>query len=413
MTGPDLLRPQPVGVLPLPAGGLLLPDVPGAAELVGELALGIVPTAWPAGCEFFGAAAAGDVDGALGLLDGALLDGDGDPVLRFDRFVLDPTPESYVALRAELEEPLLTLLEAAAFTAGLRDDAPGADGVDGELRAVVLLTAAADAVEHHGADRAIALLREAVDAARPVLPALAAQLMGTLAGFAHPDEAPQRYADALALLPYGHQTQVRAELLYDRGSALQSVAAGRGGMLKEAVRCYQQALVVFRRETHPQLFAEAQTNLALCHLATPMVEAGDRLRLGIAVQALRDALTVWTREEHPAEWASVTLNLANALQYLPSTHQQENLAEAVDHYEELLALRDPAVDPLGAARVLANQGNALAHLGIVDHAETKLVAARDLFLAGGDQASAEAVGVTLVELEAVRLVTRPLVGEHA
>jgi tetratricopeptide (TPR) repeat protein len=395
-----LLRPQPVGVLPLPAGGLLLPDVPGAADVVAAVARGIVPTICPDGLAFYALALNGDVDGALALIAGA-----DDPVLRLDAFVIDPSPERYFALRTELTGELRVLLDAAAFTAGLLDQAPDAVDVDGELLAVVLLTQAADALEHRTSSEAAALLELAVDAARPVLPALAAQLLGTLADL-EPQDAPRRYAEALALLPTGAQTQVRAELLYGRGVALQSTADGRAGVLKEAVRCYQQALVVFRRDTHPQLFAEAQTNLALCHLATPMVEAGDALRLGIAVQALRDALTVWDRESFPLQWASVTLNLANALQYLPSTHQQDNLAEAVDHYEELLAVRDPTVDPLGCARVLANQGNALAHLGITDHAHDKLVAAQQLFAAAGDNRSADAVVATLVELEAVRLLAQ-------
>jgi hypothetical protein len=393
-----LLRPQPVGVLPLPAGGLVVPDVPGAVEVVASLAKGIVPTSWPAGLEFFGAAAAGDLDTALAYLAGAT-----DPVLRVNAFVLAPEAARYQALRAELSGDLLALLDSAAFTAGVIDAAPEPAGLTGEVLAVVLLTRAADALEHGSSDDVRALLSAAVEASREVVPALAAQLMGTLAGF-DPDTAPQRYAEALALLPTGAQTQVRAELLYDRGIALQSNAAGRPGVLKEAVRCYQQALVVFRRESHPQLFAEAQMNLALCHLATPMAEAGDNLRLGIAVQALRDALTVWDRESFPEQWASVTLNLANALQYLPSAHQEDNLAEAVEHYEELLSVRDATTDPQGFARVLANQGNALAHLGITNHAYEKLSAARDLFVAAQDDASADAVASTLIELDAMRMV---------
>ena len=392
-----LLRPQPVGVLPLPAGGLLVPDVPGAAEVVASLAKGIVPIAWPEGLEFFEAAVAGDFDTSLAHLAGAT-----DPLLRVNAFVLAPEAARYQPLRAELSGELRALLDCAAFTAGVIDTAPDADGLTGEVLAVVLLTRAADALEHGGAKDVEALLLAAVEASREVLPALAAQLIGTLAGL-DPETAAERYAEALALLPTGAQTQVRAELLYGRGIALQSTAAGRPGVLKEAVRCYQQALVVFRRESHPQLFAEAQMNLALCHLATPMVEAGDNLRLGIAVQALRDALTVWDREGYPEQWASVTLNLANALQYLPSAHQEDNLAEAVDHYEELLSVRDVTTDPQGFARVLANQGNALAHLGITDHAYEKLTAARELFVAAQDHASADAVGNTLIELDAMRV----------
>jgi hypothetical protein len=59
------------------------------------------------------------------------------------------------------------------------------------------------------------------------------------------------------------------------------------------------------------------------------------------------------------------------------------------------------------ARLLANQGNALAHLGIGEHAVAKLRQAQELFAGAGDHSSASAVDATLAELEAVRRLTSP------
>jgi tetratricopeptide (TPR) repeat protein len=101
--------------------------------------------------------------------------------------------------------------------------------------------------------------------------------------------------------------------------------------------------------------------------------------MGIAVQSLRAALSVYRPDTHPQRWASAQLNLANALVYMPSRHQGDNLAEAIELYETVLEVRGRETDPLGRARVLANQGNALAHLGIFDHAKAKLHEARFLF----------------------------------
>ena len=67
------------------------------------------------------------------------------------------------------------------------------------------------------------------------------------------------------------------------------------------------------------------------------------------------------------------------------------LAEAVEIYEQLLPLRDPETDPLGHARLLANQANALAHLGVFLHAREKFTQSREFFLKGGDPESARAV----------------------
>ena len=97
-------------------------------------------------------------------------------------------------------------------------------------------------------------------------------------------------------------------------------------------------------------------------------------------------------------WASTQLNLANALQYLPSVHQEQNLDEAVHLYEEVLQYRDPHRDPVGYARILANQGNALGHLGVFSDARERLTQAREMFVAAGDADSVEGVDEVLASL---------------
>jgi tetratricopeptide (TPR) repeat protein len=138
----------------------------------------------------------------------------------------------------------------------------------------------------------------------------------------------------------------------------------------------------------------------------PMVEASGQLRLGVAAQSLRSALKVYTRESHPQEWASTQLNLANSLVYSPSTHPAENLAEAVELYEAVLEARDRETDPVGRARVLANQGNALAHLGMFDEAKAKLYEARFLFEELGDEESVRTVRGVLDEIARQRALLR-------
>jgi hypothetical protein len=165
------------------------------------------------------------------------------------------------------------------------------------------------------------------------------------------------------------------------------------------VRTYHVALRLLRKESQPDRYAFAHSNLALCYLSMPMTQARDTLRRGVAVQSLREALSIYTRADHPREWAAVTLNLANALQHLPTTHPVENLVEAVGMYEELLVARPVDVDPLGHARVLANQGTALAHLGIHDQARPKLAAARELFAAAGDDGAVATVDAALADVE--------------
>ena len=175
-------------------------------------------------------------------------------------------------------------------------------------------------------------------------------------------------------------------------------AVDRPDLLNKAVPHYHSALQLVWREEAPLLWASAHANLATAYLTMPMTEASSQLRLGVAAQSLRSALKVYTPEEHPEQWASVQVNLANSLVYTPSSHQTDNLVEAVNLYEAVLAARDRDTDPLGRARVLANQGNVLAHLGDFDQAKAKLYDARFLFEELGDHDSVLAVRGVLDEV---------------
>ena len=101
--------------------------------------------------------------------------------------------------------------------------------------------------------------------------------------------------------------------------------------------------------------------------------------------------------QSPELWAGATLNLANALQHVRSTHVEENLWEAVALYEEILPVLS-ARDQIRKARVLANQGNALAHLGAFSRAIPRLNEARAIFALTGDDDSTGAVDATLAEI---------------
>jgi hydrogenase maturation protease len=169
-----------------------------------------------------------------------------------------------------------------------------------------------------------------------------------------------------------------------RGFELQGTAAGDREALLEAIAAYRRAIQEgITAESDPGNFGQIQNNLGLAYLSIPAREAGDQLRYAVAVQAFRHALGVCDRDGDPDMWSSVTMNLANALQYLPSSHPEENLMQAIDAYEEVLQVRTEDRDPVAHARVLLNQANALAHLGILGPAVEKLASAREAFTRNG------------------------------
>ena len=400
-------RPQPIGALPWPAGMLLLPDTSASSAVCAELVVGTTPALWPAESEFLRLALDDDIDGAA-----ASVAGD-DLVSRYNRAVLIGGDEDWAALAAESDGELRALVDTARFSVGLLDEPPALAGTTGEVAAVVGSARASSAMERGDFAGAVADLGDAAEAADAAgSPLLAASLRLTRAELirerlADPAAAAREADAAIQRLPLTAPSELRAELQVTRALARQELAGTDRGALLAVVADLTEATKIFREDTYPEMFATINQHLALAYLVMPMSSEGDRIRVGVAVNSLRAALRVFTPETHPVAWASTQLNLANALQYLPSVHQENNLDEAVQLYEEVLQYRDAERDPLGYARILANQGNALGHLGVFGDARTRLDQARSLFDAAGDSDSVASVDEVLASLDAAKLLATP------
>lgn len=399
------VRPQPLGAFPLPLGYLLIPASPDTEAARLALLSGKLPQGWPAALRAHELALAGDRDGAL-----AALGGD-DPVSRYNRFVMDPDGvDSPGADPNELRSALGefgVLVDVVLFATGRSDVAPEVGDAAGELAAIVLSAQASKALQDGDAGAAVALLDRAAEEAATISAPLSGVLLGAAGSILNGPEAVTRFERALRAMEEAEDLRVaRAELHLALAGLLHEQAVDRPDLLNRAVPHYHSTLQLVLREEAPLLWASAHANLATAYLTMPMTEASSQLRLGVAAQSLRSALKVYTREEHPEQWASVQLNLANSLVYTPSSHQGDNLVEAVELYEEVLAARDRDVDPLGRARVLANQGNVLAHLGAFDQAKAKLYEARFLFEELGDHDSVRTVRGVLDEIARQGALTR-------
>jgi tetratricopeptide (TPR) repeat protein len=396
-------RPQPVGLFPLPLGYMLIPageDTNAARE---ELLAGRLPESWPPSLRAHELAAAGERDAAIAELQNRI-----DPVATYNRFVLDPDSVDPEKLRRELGE-FAILVDVVLFTLGRIDTPPHSDSADGEIAAALLSAEAGHALVEADVQTAIELLDRAAQAAAPVSSPLAGTLLGAAGGICRDigdAGSVTRLQQSLSELDGADGLRVaHAEIHLCLAGVLHEQAEQRPELLTTAIPHYHSALQLVRRSDAPMLWAAAHAGLAAAYLTMPMVEASSQLRLGVAAQSLRSALTVYTRTEHPQEWASVQLNLANSLVYTPSRHHRENLVEAVEVYEAVLQTRDRASDPLGRARVLANQGNVLAHLGVFDSAKAKLYEARFLFEELGEDDSVRAVRGVLDEIARQRVLS--------
>jgi tetratricopeptide (TPR) repeat protein len=397
-----LQRPQPLGLFDGPTGLLLIGEGDGVDDVLRALADGTTPTVWPTAAAAFAASRVDDIDGARARLGG-------DVVSTVNRLVLEPTAGHLADALAAIggDAHLAVVVAAAAYASGLSDDPPSPDAVDGEFAVLALTVRAARALEFKDSRGALRLLREAVPHAAQVGPVLHARVIGMLAEHVHHSQGANAtvldlYDEAIQLLTGTDLAELCAGMHLERGLVAHQMADTDRYRLVQASRSYQSALIVLSEERHPDQFALANMNNAIAILAMPMTQASDQVRLGVAVQSLRAALRVYTPATHPYEWSSSQMNLANALQYLPSKHREENLQEAVELLEEVLAVRSPRSDPMGYARVLANQANALAHLAVFEHAEAKYLEAKRLFELAGDHESAQIVDRQLEQIADTR-----------
>ncbi|MEI7546135.1 MAG: hypothetical protein WCJ53_15080 [Mycobacteriaceae bacterium] len=393
------VRPQPLGAFPLPLGYLLIPASPDTEDARLALLSGRLPD-WPDSLRAHELALAGDRDRALVALHGD------DPITRYNRFVMDPDGSDPAELRSELGE-FACLVDVVLFALGRSDTVPELGDATGELAATVLSVQASGALQDGDSEAAVTLLDRAAEQAAGVSEPLRGVLLGAAASICDGADAVSRFEGALRALDDAEDLRLaRAELHLALGGLLHEQAIDRPDLLNRAVPHYHSALQLVWREEAPLLWASAHANLAAAYLTMPMTEASGQLRLGVAAQSLRSALKVYTPEDHPEEWASVQLNLANSLVYTPSSHQGDNLVEAVNLYEAVLAARGRDTDPLGRARVLANQGNVLAHLADFDQAKAKLYEARFLFEELGDHDSVRTVRGVLDEISRQQALDR-------
>lgn len=396
---PAVTAPQPLGVFPLPTGYLLVPD--GCDEVRDALLGGRLPGHWPAAAEPLWRAQRGDVDGATRLLRErvaatARVRGGLAAVDRYNLWVLDPEAGDPAVLRSELGQwgPLVDLVEFSIGRSDQPPTLPRAATTPPELAALVL-AAQATAWGDVAPGRDVELLDQAVETARQVGAPLAALLLSAKgqAQAVHGDleAAVATFDEALALLPERALPVARAELHVCAAEACQQLGADRPELMTAAVAHLNAAVQLVTVTEQPELYAQIHSGLATLYLTMPMAQASDSLRYAVAISSLRAALQVFTPERAPQQWASTQLNLANALVYVPSVRRADHLREAVELYEAVISSRASGDDVAGLARAMANQGNALAHLGDNEAAVTRLSSALELFESVGAVTEAAAV----------------------
>lgn len=393
-----MLKRQPIGVFPGTAGFFLLPPVQNEDTIMPSLLQGFLPEPCPEEWLFFLAAIEGEpIERVTELLPNTK---EG----YFNRFILYPEKENYLKAKSMLSGDLSLLLDAVAWRLNLKQDPPLYENTTGEFRAFILATHAYEAIQNEYWVKGIQLLEEASKTVVHISPVFSARLLSEVAATKQTigmkdEHLIDFYKNALTLIKDSAFDHMKAELTFQLGTAYQELADGRKKYYLEAIKCYNKAIKTYRKDNYPETYATIHMNLALSYLAMPSNEHNHELKTATAIQSLREALRYLDKEKNPDLWSSATINLANALQYAKSSHIEDNLWEAVALYEDVLKVRKKETDSHGYARLIANQGTALSHLGAFSSAVPKLNEAKKIFEQIGDLEASKTVYEMLQEIQ--------------
>ncbi len=233
--------------------------------------------------------------------------------------------------------------------------------LDGELLAQALATSAAAEMERDNQPTARAQLKLAIAAARGASLRSLRHVVGRAKSVDSTD------GGSVSELAIGDLREAAVQLAKDANCQDCKLTSTVGSVWRFIKRqraiarvCWKPLRLPIRPALRPVgnrrslwFCSAAKTIWGLAYLSMPQVETTHQLRSGIAVQSFRRALQVLNADEHTDLWASITMNLASALVYLPSSHPQENLVQAVEFYtSRCCTLRPRAKDPGAYALVL-------------------------------------------------------------
>lgn len=124
---------------------------------------------------------------------------------------------------------------------------------------------------------------------------------------------------------------------------------------KPAINAFQDTLKIFKRDTHPEQFADIHHNLALIYSEIPTSPEEKPIWTAFCASSFKEALAVYKKEIHPYQFAMVSHNYATALMGFPEAKLHNNLNKAQGLFEDALKIRTAQDYPFERALTLTNQ----------------------------------------------------------
>ncbi|CAN0592968.1 unnamed protein product, partial [Ectocarpus sp. 12 AP-2014] len=124
---------------------------------------------------------------------------------------------------------------------------------------------------------------------------------------------------------------------------------------KAAINAFQDVLKVFKRDTHPQKFADVHHNLALIYSEIPVDAEEKAMWTAFCASSFKEVLAFYTKDKYPYENAMACHNYATALMDFPPAKIHDNLKKAAGLFNDSLEVRTAHEYPFERALTLLNQ----------------------------------------------------------
>jgi hypothetical protein len=124
---------------------------------------------------------------------------------------------------------------------------------------------------------------------------------------------------------------------------------------KPAINAFQDTLKVFKRDTHPEQFADVHHHLALIYSEMKASEQEKPIWSAFSASSFKEATKIYTKDRYPYQFAVVCHNYATALMSFPEAKLHNNLDKAYGLFEDALQVRTAEVYPFERALTLTNQ----------------------------------------------------------
>ena len=124
---------------------------------------------------------------------------------------------------------------------------------------------------------------------------------------------------------------------------------------KPAINAYQDTLKLFKRDTHPEQFADIHHSLALIYSEIPVSSEEKPIWTAFCASSFKEVLAVYKKETHPYQFAMACHNYATALMGFPEAKLHNNTDRANGLFEDALSVRTAKNYPFERTLTLANQ----------------------------------------------------------